>query len=471
MPALLGLSLRRTLLLGILVPVLGFVVINALSLYHQALRAADVAYDRTLLASAKSIGELLEVGQQDGKPRLRSTLLYSALEAFEADNRSRLFYKVSGFDNEMLSGYAGLPPPRAPSGQRSAYAALVEFYDDHYQGEPVRMAVLLQPVSGVDGLGMATIQVAETLELRQQLARQLLVQTLWRHALLLLLIAAVVVLVVQHATRPVRALSARLQARSETDLSPLPQGDAPRELQPIVEATNGLLQRLGQLLEHQKRFVRDASHQLRTPLAVLKTQLQSARRGDVAPELALQEISATVEGATQLANQMLALAKVEQLRQQHDTHSIDWADIVRAVALEVSALIGAKGIDFELRTEPAWVRGHEWALRELARNLLHNAIRHSPAGAALCVSVAVLGANVRLCVSDCGPGIDEAYRRHLFQPFAVGASSVSGGSGLGLAICHEIVQSLGGRITLDNRLDSGRIVGLDAVVHLPQVPA
>ena len=469
MPALRGLSLRRTLLLGILVPVLGFVVINALSLYQQALQAADVAYDRTLLASAKSIGELLEVGLEDGKPRLRSTLLYSSLEAFEADNRSRMFYKVSGFDHEMLSGYAALPPPRAPSGQRSAYAALVEFYDDHYQGEPIRMAVLLQPVSGIDGLGMATVQVAETLELRQQLARQLLVQTLWRHGLLLLLIAAVVVLVVQHATRPVRALSARLQARSETDLSPLPQGDAPRELQPIVEATNGLLQRLAQLLEHQKRFVRDASHQLRTPLAVLKTQLQSARRGDLPPEQALQEISATVEGATQLANQMLALAKIEQLRQQHDAVSVDWAPIVRAVALEVSVLIGAKGIDFELRTEPAWVRAHEWALRELARNLLHNAIRHSPNGGALTVTVSATDGAARLSVSDGGPGIDAAYRPHLFQPFAVGASSPLGGSGLGLAICHEIVQSLGGRIDLDNRTQEGRVVGLDAVVQLPKV--
>jgi len=243
-------SLRRTLLVGILVPVSAFVALNAVSLYRQALEAADTAYDRTLLASAKSIGELLEVAAIDGTPQLRSTLPYSALEAFEADNRSRMYYKVSGFGGEMVSGFAELPAARPPLGKPSVYAALVHFYDDRFRDEPVRMAVLLQPVAGTAGHGMATIQVAETLELRHTLARQLLMQTLWQQALLVLAIAAAVVFVVQRATRPVRELSERLQARSETELSPLPTADTPRELQPIIEATNHVMARLVHLLEH-----------------------------------------------------------------------------------------------------------------------------------------------------------------------------------------------------------------------------
>ena len=199
---------------------------------------------------------------------------------------------------------------------KPAYAALVDFYDDRYQGEPVRVAALLQPVTGTDGRSMAVIQVAETLELRHTLARQMLFDTLWRQALLVLVIGVVVVVVVQRATRPVRQLSAELQARPEGDLTPISAVNAPRELLPLVEATNGVMARLDHLLAHQKRFVRDASHQLRTPLAVLKTQVQSALRGDAEPQQALQEISQTVERATVLANQMLALAKVEQLRQQ-----------------------------------------------------------------------------------------------------------------------------------------------------------
>ncbi len=464
-------TLRGHLLVGILVPVLGFVLLNAVSLYRQALQAADTAYDRTLLASAKAIGELLEFSTAGGAPRLQSNLLYSALEPFEADNRSRLYYKVSGFAGEMVSGFGDLPPPRPAGTERNVYAALVHFYDASYRGEPVRMAVLLQPVAGSGGQGMATIQVAETLELRKTLARALLLQTLWQQALLVAVIAGVVVWVVQRATQPVRELSQRLQERSATDLSPLPADGAPRELRPIVDATNAVLARMARLLDHQKRFVRDASHQLRTPLAVLKTQVQSARRGDVAPGLALDEIASTVEGATELANQMLALAKVEQLRQQGLSEGgpvEDWATIVRAVALDLSALIAAAELDFDLATAPAPVRAHAWALRELTRNLLHNAIRHTPPRGRLGVTLAVADGAAQLTVADSGPGIAPEQRQRLFQAFATSRPDASGhsGTGLGLAICHEIVMALGGRIELNNRETDGRIDGLDSVVRL-----
>ncbi len=463
-------SLRRYLLAGILLPVLGFVAINTASLYGQALKAADTAYDRTLLASAKSIGEQLEVvAGAGGGPTLRSTVLYSALEAFEADNRSRIFFKVTGFDGEMVAGFEDLPRWRGDLPVRSVYAALVDFYDDTYRDEPVRVAVLLQPVSGLAGQGMATIQVAETLELRHTLARQLLIDTLWQQAALVAVIAAVVVFVVQRATRPVRELSEQLRSRPEGDLSPLDSTQAPRELQPIVEATNAVMSRLAHLLAHQKRFVRDASHQLRTPLAVLKTQVQSARRGDVDPATALAEIDQTVDGATTLANQMLALAKVEQLRQQGDAAPVDWAPVVRQVALDLSALVGESHLDFELHADTAApVLAHEWSLRELTRNLLHNAIRHSPPGGHLAVSLTVTGEAAVLTITDSGPGISEELRQRLFQPFASGQRQ--GGSGLGLAICREIVDSLGGAVELLNRRPGEALAGLDAVVRLPLAP-
>ena len=464
------LSLRATLLLGILGPVFAFVVANAIGLYGQALAAADTAYDRTLLASAKAIGEDLEVGGAPGAPRLLANFSYGALEAFEADNRSRIYYKVSGFGGETVSGFADLPAARPAGRARNVYAALVHFYDEDYRGEPVRMAVLLQPVSGPNGQGMATIQVAETLELRRTLARSLLLQTLAQQAVLVLGIALVVAWVVQRATRPVRELSQRIQARPENDLSPLPTEDAPRELRPLVEATNAVMRRLAHLLEHQKRFVRDASHQLRTPLAVLKTQVQSARRGDVDPTIALAEIDTTVARATELANQMLALAKVEQLRQQGGELPVcDWGAIARAVALDVSALIVADGLDFEIESGPAPVRGHEWALRELTRNLLHNAIRHTPTGGRLSVMVGSTGNRATLIVSDSGPGIGSPQRERLFQPFAGGGEE--GGAGLGLSICDEIVRSLGGTIRLENRIVDGHVAGLDAIVHLPATAA
>ena len=463
------LSLRRTLLLGILLPLSAFVVFNTVVLYRQALAAADTAYDRTLLATAKSLGEQLEVTGTPERPTVRASLLYSALEAFEADNRSRMFYRVNGFRGEMVSGFEDLPPPRDRLPDQKIYAALVHFYDDAYRGAPVRMAVLLQPVAGEAGQGMATIQVAETLELRQTLARQILVDTLWRQAVLVVVIVLVVVFVVQRATRPVRSISRSLARRSENDLSPLPTGSAPRELLPLLDATNQHMQRLAHLLDHQKRFVRDTSHQLRTPLAVLKTQVQSALRGDAPPHQALEEIGHTVERATELANQMLALAKVEQLRQDRDAPVVDWGGVVRAVALDLAPLIADKGLDFSLDVCPAPVRSHEWALRELGRNLLHNAIKHSPPGSRLTVTMACDPRTAALCISDSGPGIPETLRDRLFQPFATdhGARPSGAGSGLGLAICHGIAQSLGGSIELDNRQVHGRVDGLDATVRLP----
>ncbi|MFN3376556.1 MAG: sensor histidine kinase [Burkholderiaceae bacterium] len=458
-------SLRRRLLAGILLPVLVFIGFNTWSDYGQTLAALNTAYDRTLLASAKSIGEQLDVQGYDHAAQLRAIVPYSALEAFEADNQSRMFYRVSTLDGQVISGFAELPFWQGRIPDRPPYAALVDFYDDTFRQHPVRVAVLLQPVASAQGRGMAVIQVAETLEVREALALQTLRNTLLRQALLVLVIAVTVVFVVQRATRPVRDLSRQLQARREGDLSPLAAPEAPRELQPLIQATNEVMQRLQHLLRHQKRFVRDASHQLRTPLAVLKTQVQSARRGDVPPEQALREIGDTVDRATQLANQMLALAKVEQLRQQAAPPSTRFDDILRSVSLELSPLIAQRDLDFGIYTEPALVQAHDWMLRELSRNLLHNAIRHAPEGSELTVDLRSDGRHAALAIRDCGPGIDAELSARLFQPFSAG--DVRTGSGLGLAICHEIVAALGGSIQLLNREEHGRRLGLDAVVRLP----
>ena len=462
-------SLRRQLLVGILLPVVLLIGFNSWSLYQQTLAALHTAYDRTLLASAKSISEQLGVHGYDESAELRALVPYSALEIFEADNQSRMFYRVSTLDGEMVSGFAELPMWRGQIPQRPPYAALVNFYDAQFRGAPVRMAVLLQPVASAEGRGMAVIQVAETLELREAQARLILWRTLLHQALLVAVLAFIVVLVVQRATRPVRALSAALQARPQGDLSPLHAPGTARELQPLVQATNQVMQRLRLLLAHQKRFVRDASHQLRTPLAVLKVQVQSAQRGDVPPAQALAEIGATVERATQLANQMLSLAKVEQLRQQAaPAQPCAWDEIVRDIALDLSPLLAEKDLDFELQASPVAVTAHAWMLSELTRNLLHNALHHTPARGWLCVQLTDLpataghGRQAQLRISDSGPGISAELAQRLFEPFSAGDHT---GSGLGLAICHEIVQALGGQLSLSNR--GTEPFGLDTLVTLP----
>ncbi|QHJ01375.1 sensor histidine kinase [Xylophilus rhododendri] len=461
-------SLRRRLLLGILLPLVVLIGFNTAALYRQALDAVNTAYDRTLLASAKSIGEQLEVEGDGNAARLRATVPYSALEIFEADNQSRLFYRVSEQNGRLVSGYEELPLWRGRIPDRPPYAALVDFYDAEFRGSAVRVAVLLQPVSSSRGHAIAVIQVAETLQLRRGLAQQILIDTLTGQAVLVLVIGLVVVVVVQSATRPVRQLSTELRERSEGDLRPLAARDAPRELLPVVDATNQVMRRLRHQLDQQRRFMRDAAHQLRTPLAVLKVQVQSALRGDVAPTDALHEIGATVDRATALAQQMLSLARVDQARHEPAEHDgpHDLGAIVRELALEMSPLIAARDLDFSIATVATPVAAAEWMQRELARNLLHNAIRHTPPGAALQLRVEQQGREAVLTVADSGPGIDEELRGRLFQPFAAGSSS--GGTGLGLAICQEIVRSVGGSIELlDRREPDGAVSGLDVTVRLP----
>ena len=442
-------SLRRTLLLGILLPVLGLVTLNTFSLYREALETATTAYDRTLLASAKTIGEQIDVSGYEDQAQFTARVPYAALEAFEADNQSQLVYKVTSLKGNLVSGYEDLPVWIGKVPMRPTYAALVDFYDDEYRGSPVRVAALVQPVASTRGRGIAVIQVAETLELREALAREMLIGTLWRQGLLLLVIATVVVWVVQRATRPVRVLSEQVQRRADNDFTPLVSQGLPRELWPLVRATNQLMDRLNQLLDHQRRFVRDTSHQLRTPLAVLKAQVQSAKRGDQPPDTALREIEQTVDRATRMANQMLALAKVEQVREQAQALPSRLDECVRSVALDLAPLVADKDIEFDIRTEAVTVLAHEWMLNELTRNLLHNAVKHTPPQGRLLVDVS-LGAEGQafMVVRNEGAGLTPGQIESLFQPFmSMGGQQ---GAGLGLAICQSIVQALGGRIELAN---------------------
>lgn len=462
-------SLRRYLLAWIITPIALFVVVDTVSLYRGALRSINTAYDRSLLASARAIGELLSV--EGGQ--LRVQVPYAALEIFEASTSSRLYYRVDGFDGEFLSGYKDLPAYRGTIPQKTAYPALVDFYDTEFHGEAVRMAALYQPVASVEARGVALIQVDETLEVRQALAREILLSTLMRQALLVAIVGLVTWIVVARGLRPVDSLRRQLAARGDEDLSPLKAPDAPRELQPMVHALNDLMHRLQRLVGHQLRFVRDASHQLRTPLAVLKTQVQNEVQNaadGLAPQPgALQAMSQTVDRAIALANQMLALAKVEQVHGQGQVETVDLAEVAGDVALDLSPLIGEKNLDFELEAQPALVRGHRWMLRELVRNLLHNAIRETPPGAALSIVVDPRADGSRLLVRDSGPGIAPAVREHLFEPFHT--THPNTGSGLGLTICREICQSLGARIELVNRDGQGGVVGLDAMVTFPPLAA
>ncbi len=442
-----------------------FVALHAVLVYQETLSALNAAYDRSLLASAKTIGESLELRGGASDSQIVAQVPYAALEAFEADSRTRMTYRVTDARGGLVSGYPDmqLSPLSKPEGH--GYAALVEFFDANYDGRDVRVARLMQPLSNAATAAMAQIDVAETLELRLSLARNALRQAVGHHALMLMLMYAVVFAVVHRATSGVRRIGRQIEARDPQDLSPVDVREAPRELRPALEAANRMLSALHDVGERQKRFVRDAAHQLRTPLAVLKVQAQSTLRGDVEPMQGLREINATIDRATHVANQMLALAQVEQMRlvAARDGTPVQAFDaVVRDVALALAPLIAQRDIEFDIDTDAAQVRAHDWMLSELTRNLLANAIRFTPEGGLLVVMLVNDGDCAVLSIADSGPGMAADQRDGLFVPFSGKSTEVSehAGAGLGLVICQDICKAIGATFTLDNAFPSGLVASV-----------
>jgi two-component system sensor histidine kinase TctE len=463
-------SLRAQLLAGILIPIVGFVALDTVSLYRSSLDAAHTAYDRQLVAAAHSIGDMLRL--ERGK--LELTVPYAVLELHHAGAGTAMSYRVSGFDGELLGGDERLPRIDSPRVKPSVYGGLVSVYDTRVQQEPMRMVVLQQPVDGHDRSGLVQIQVAEPMANRRQLAQGILWRTLSMQSVLIACVVAATIVVVNRALSPLQALRRELDAREGADLSPVAASGAPPELRPVVDSLNQLMQRLRGLLGQQQRFVADAAHQLRTPLAVLSTQLQSGLTGDVPPAVLMNEMLGTVRRATNLSNHMLSLAKVEQLRQRGDVEPCDLAEVTQQVAVELSPLISEKNLQFELQCAPGsapQVEAHPWMLGELVSNLLHNAIRHTPADGQLGVDIACSAEHVVLECWDSGPGIADSVREHAFEPFST-ASAPRGqatGSGLGLAICHAIVESMHGHIALADHQPGEPNPGLRVQVRLPRL--
>jgi two-component system sensor histidine kinase TctE len=458
-----GRSLRRYLLAGIISPLALFIAIGAVYLYRSALGSANTAYDRMLVTTAYSIGDqiVLAGGQ------LRTGVSFATLEVYEAGFSTRMLYRISDRQGHYIAGDQDLPAYRQPGDKWPAVPALLKVYEGQYGSAEVRIAAVAQPAKSHLPQDDVVIQVAEPLAFRQEVVNGILWGTVLRQSLLLAIVAGVTMVVVARALRPLDSLRAQLDARQEDDLSPLSTPQAARELQPVVGAMNQLMGRLHRVVDLQQRFVANASHQLRTPLAVLKMQLQSGLRGDLPPELALREMSATVDRATKLANQLLSLARIEQMRGKGTRERCDLAAIARDVAIDLSPLISDKNLDFELDARGAWVEGRDWMASEMVSNLLHNAIRHTPAESRLGIRIAAVGDGVELCVWDTGPGIAGGNELRVFEPFA--ASHSSQGGGLGLTICAEIADSMGAELTLRNRGEQGQVTGLDARVRFASV--
>ncbi|MET3132945.1 two-component system sensor histidine kinase TctE [Oxalobacteraceae bacterium GrIS 1.11] len=450
-------SLRGELLRALLIPLGLLVALNTVSVYRNAQDAADTAYDRSLLASTRALAERVSI--VGGK--VVADVPYVALDSFETDTLGRIYYKVSGIHGEAVSGYADLPPVPANVPRSQNYPALVRFYQADYNGQPIRIAALLQPVYDDSMRGIALIQVGETLDARRGLSNQILFDTLLWQAAMLLAVATLVWFAVRLVLRPLMRLKSAVETRALSDLSDVDPALVHREMRPLVTAMNGAMGRLQNLIASQRRFIADASHQLRTPLTVLKTQaelaLRECERGQGDPR-ALRElvrsIAATTDATVNLANRLLTLARVEHGGEALAMAPLSLRASVRQVGLEMAPAAVDKDIDLSLEAEDeAMLMGQEMLLHELAANLVDNALRYTPSGGAVRLRVrrAQAGAGPILEVEDNGAGIAAAERERVFAPFYRSAATLErnpGGAGLGLAIVADIATLHGATIVL-----------------------
>jgi two-component system, OmpR family, sensor kinase len=315
------------------------------------------------------------------------------------------------------------------------------------------------------------VQVGQPLHVRSELAARLALSTILPLAIITPIIALLVWIAVRRGLAPLGRVADAVQKRAPGQLAPL-AGGWPREIEPLVEALNGLLGRLQRVLDAQRAFVADAAHELRTPLAALALQAQLAEREATpdARERALADLRGGLGRATRVVEQLLALAREEPGVTSHPLVQVDLALLAREVVASLSAIAAAKSIDLGMADADAQARieGDPDALKTLLANLIDNAIRYTPPGGRVDVAVERQADAPVIAVRDSGPGIPAAERDRVFERFARGVAPNATGSGLGLAIVKRIVERHGGALALGNGLD-GKGVGV--VIRFPAARA
>ncbi|NIF84723.1 sensor histidine kinase [Comamonas sp. Tr-654] len=416
---------------------------------------ANKPFDRALEYNAQALAQLVIV--QRGK--VQFNLPQSASEILRADESDTVFFQVRGTRGEYLAGERDLPRP--PTTDEDPPAGTVLLRDEEYKGIDLRVAYIWVRMP-LPGEPSALVQVAETREKRSVLATEIIKGVMLPQFVILPLAALLVWLALARGIKPLHRLEERIRARKPEDLSPINHKDVPLEVVPLVDSVNDLLQRLHDSIATQKRFLADAAHQLKTPLAGLRMQADLAQREGTNTEdlkRSLAQIGRSSMRATHTVNQLLALARAESA-----VPAMQGCNLVRIVtevvqdclprAMDKHIDLGYEGAGAS--TPGVWLNGNATLLTELVRNLVDNAINYTPSTSAQPGMVTVrvqadhFGQILLLQVEDSGPGVPLSERELIFQPFYRALGSEADGSGLGLPIVMEIARQHGAQVLLQD---------------------
>ncbi|MFC4160992.1 sensor histidine kinase [Chitinimonas lacunae] len=446
------------MLIWLLLPQLVLLLAAAAASYYIALRYTNVAIDQSLAQSSRALARQVKPfgdGLFIDFPR-------AAREILEEDPNDRLYYMVSTPPGQFILGDNRMPPPPEPLRRDDGTP---HFYDGYLAGQAVRVAALQLRIGTPERRQTMLVQVAKSTVARTQLAREILTVMLTPLALLLLATSLIVRAGIGRGLAPLQGLRNQVENRSPRDLTPIEVENAPTEVRSLAAALNTLLGEVKQQVASHKRFIADAAHQLRTPLAGLKSQTELALREideAVADPAALRQrlarLEASADRGIRLVNQLLALARAEPDAPLARA-PLDLARLLRDLGREAVPRALARQLDLAVdgAETPVMVVGHEGLLRELFANLIDNAIAYTPGGGEVVVRLEG-GPHPTVEVRDTGPGIPAEELERVFERFYRGAAQANArGCGLGLPIAREIARRHQATVELERNQPHGLV--------------
>ena len=454
-------SLFGEILDWMLVPLLLLWPMSAALTWLVAQNIAARPYDRDLAQLTRMIARQMATPEAGNSHQGRLRLPEPAAALLRSDDVDRVYFQVRGEQGELLAGDAELPVPDADPATQGLDGE-VQFRDETILNETVRVASLRLQPGEADAPRVVLVQVAETMEKRSRLTTEIIKGVLLPQYVILPVAVLLVWFALARGIAPLNQLQQRIQRRESQDLSPIDEHDVPEEVAPLVRAINEVLSRLDESLSSQKHFLADAAHQLKTPLAGLRTQAELAQReidagGDPhSVKRSLQQIARSSQRAAHMVNQLLAMARAEDKEQARRPQEFNLVRLATDTVQDFVPRALDKHIDLgyegpENRDTVARLHGQPLLVREMIRNLVDNALQYTPEGGTVTVRVTPdpFGQVLVLQVEDNGPGIPEAERELVFQPFYRALGTNVDGSGLGLAIVKEVVDQHGAEITVD----------------------
>ena len=446
-------SLRNQLFSWLLVLLLPLIFISAIAGYYLASQYTNLAYDKSLYRTALALADqvsLEALGAQVNLPQVAKDLL-------EFDEEDDVYFRILGPSGDLIASHNDLPLPNTyPKADQSQY------YYATLNGEKLRAVIYALPISPETAASTSQnsvyIMVGETLTKRAEMANEILFSMLIPQLIIIVLVSGLLFFGIKRGLHPLDNLKTDLSERNLNDLSPIDNSKVPTELRPLLNAFNDLLARVSGGISKEQRFIADAAHQLKTPLAGLKTQAELALREKNPEKIAhaLGQINQASGNLSHMINQLLVLSKAEpdsatyltfapvDLCQLAQTVTGDWV----ATALQKNIDLGFESTGLLAGNKTALVDGNALLLRELMNNLIDNAIRYTPASGRITVGIRQENKTTIFYVQDNGIGLAVENQALVFERFYRVLGTQQEGCGLGLTIVQEIAERHGATVSV-----------------------